>query len=297
MTQDRRSNRMKPNCLPGRDVDACAATATDVAERGPNGQIPTVMIARRLVGAASRPMPRTPSRPRLPRMSRRASAEGRSAAFNAHSPGGGGSGLAQHVFRSPARIPATESQTGRPVRRAAKRKTLYVIIRSFGKMYRQVSGAVMGRGQVWPVWLSSRPRCARWCAVDAKETGDIGAAATGGEHAEKFGFVDAGIILLPLVAIWQFSPTVIGPPPSLDYRIVAIPHPAVSPMQKAPLSRWEHRYLGQELFPETLSALEIEHFFTLDEQELARVRERRGPLNRLALALHVGFLRDDRQHA
>ena len=62
-------------------------------------------------------------------------------------------------------------------------------------------------------------------------------------------------------------------------------------MKKAPLSRWEHRYLGQELFPDTLSALEIEHFFTLDEQELARVRERRGPLNRLALALHVGFLR------
>ena len=62
-------------------------------------------------------------------------------------------------------------------------------------------------------------------------------------------------------------------------------------MKKAPLNRWEHRYLGQELFPETLSALEIEHFFTLDEQELARVRERRGPLNRLALALHVGFLK------
>lgn len=40
-----------------------------------------------------------------------------------------------------------------------------------------------------------------------------------------------------------------------------------------------------------LSALEIGHFFTLDEQELARVRERRGPLNRLALALHVGFLK------
>jgi Domain of unknown function (DUF4158) len=91
--------------------------------------------------------------------------------------------------------------------------------------------------------------------------------------------------------IWQFSPTVIGPAPSFDYRIVAIPHHAVSPIQKAPLSRWEHRYLGQELFPETLSALEIEHFFTLDEQELARVRERRGPLNRLALALHVGFIK------
>ncbi len=62
-------------------------------------------------------------------------------------------------------------------------------------------------------------------------------------------------------------------------------------MKKVPLSRWEHRYLGEELFPETLSALEIEHFFTLDEPELALVRERRGPLNRLALALHVGFLK------
>jgi hypothetical protein len=79
--------------------------------------------------------------------------------------------------------------------------------------------------------------------------------------------------------------------PGSDHRSTAIPHPIVSPMKKAPLSRWEHRYLGQELFPETLSALEIEHFFTLDEQELARVRERRGLLNRLALALHIGFLR------
>jgi TnpA family transposase len=62
-------------------------------------------------------------------------------------------------------------------------------------------------------------------------------------------------------------------------------------MQKAPLSRWEYRYLGEEQFPETLSALEIEHFFTLDEQELAQVRERRGPLNRMALTLHIGFLK------
>jgi hypothetical protein len=49
------------------------------------------------------------------------------AAFNTHSQGGGGSGLAQHVFRSPARIPATGSRTARSMRRAAKRKTLYII--------------------------------------------------------------------------------------------------------------------------------------------------------------------------
>jgi len=62
-------------------------------------------------------------------------------------------------------------------------------------------------------------------------------------------------------------------------------------MRTAPLNRWEHRYPGEERLPETLSALEVEHFFTLDEQELARVRERRDPLNRMALALQVGFLK------
>ena len=81
-----------------------------------------------MVDAASRPKPRTPSRPRLPEDAYTAHRK-RSAAFNAHSPGGRGSALAQHVFRSPARIPETDSQTGRPVRRAAKRKTLFVIAR------------------------------------------------------------------------------------------------------------------------------------------------------------------------
>ena len=86
------------------------------------------------------------------------------------------------------------------------------------------------------------------------------------------------------------SPTVIGPALGSDQGIAAIPHPIASPT-KPPLRRWEHRYLGEERFPEALSALEIEHFFTFDEQELARVRERRGSLNRMALALQVGFLK------
>jgi hypothetical protein len=47
MTQDRRSNRMKPNCLPGRDVDARAATATGVSEQRLNDRIQTMMIAWR----------------------------------------------------------------------------------------------------------------------------------------------------------------------------------------------------------------------------------------------------------
>ena len=63
------------------------------------------------------------------------------------------------------------------------------------------------------------------------------------------------------------------------------------PVNKEPLRRWEHRYLGDERFPDGLSALEIEHFFTLDEQQLARVRDRRSPVNQMALALQVGFLK------
>jgi hypothetical protein len=47
MTQDRRSNRMKPNCLSGRGVDARAATATGVAEQESNRWIQTMMIAWR----------------------------------------------------------------------------------------------------------------------------------------------------------------------------------------------------------------------------------------------------------
>ena len=35
------------------------------------------------------------------------------------------------------------------------------------------------------------------------------------------------------------------------------------------MSRSEHRYLGQERFPDVLSAMEIEQFFTLGEDEFA----------------------------
>ena len=39
------------------------------------------------------------------------------------------------------------------------------------------------------------------------------------------------------------------------------------------------------MFPDTLSALEIEQFFTLDAAELAEARRRRGATNRLGVAL------------
>ena len=57
------------------------------------------------------------------------------------------------------------------------------------------------------------------------------------------------------------------------------------------MSRWEHRYLGQERFPDALSAMEIEQFFTLGEDEFGAVRRRRRVLNRLALGLQIGFLK------
>jgi hypothetical protein len=120
MTPDRRFNRTKPNRPSGRYVDACAATATEVVERGPSGQITAVTIARRLVWCgeclpiALQDVPGVHRR-RIPRHSIPIALAA------------GGSGLAQHVFRSPARIPATESQTGRPMRprRQAKNALRY----------------------------------------------------------------------------------------------------------------------------------------------------------------------------
>jgi TnpA family transposase len=57
------------------------------------------------------------------------------------------------------------------------------------------------------------------------------------------------------------------------------------------MSRWDYCYLGHDRFPAILSELEIEHFFTLSGTELDLVRERRTRLNRLALALQIGFLK------
>jgi TnpA family transposase len=76
-----------------------------------------------------------------------------------------------------------------------------------------------------------------------------------------------------------------------QHRSAVIPNPTARPTTTAPMRRWDYRYLGERRFPGTLSALEIEHFFTLDARELAQVRDRRGALNRMALGLQVGFLK------
>jgi len=54
---------------------------------------------------------------------------------------------------------------------------------------------------------------------------------------------------------------------------------------------WDQRYLGFWGFPDALSPLEIEHFFTASAEEAAAIAGRRTPVNRMAFALQLGFLK------
>lgn len=51
------------------------------------------------------------------------------------------------------------------------------------------------------------------------------------------------------------------------------------------------QYLDWERFPENLTEAEVAHFFSLSEDGRRAVHRRRRPLNRLGVALQVGFLR------
>ena len=57
------------------------------------------------------------------------------------------------------------------------------------------------------------------------------------------------------------------------------------------MERWQHPFLGLTHVPATLTAFEIDRFFTLTAHEHAQVRQTHTPLHRLAIALQVGFLR------
>ena len=57
------------------------------------------------------------------------------------------------------------------------------------------------------------------------------------------------------------------------------------------MGRWDQRYLGHIGFPESLSALEIDRFFTPASNELTVVLQRRSDPNRIAFALQIGFLK------
>src|SRR5215469_9837517 len=57
------------------------------------------------------------------------------------------------------------------------------------------------------------------------------------------------------------------------------------------MGRWEHRYLGWDRFPDPATPIEIEQLFRLESDELAWAKARRTPLHRLAVALHIVFLK------
>lgn len=57
------------------------------------------------------------------------------------------------------------------------------------------------------------------------------------------------------------------------------------------MQRWQIPFLGRRTFPRQLSRFEIEQFFSFSPEELRAIRTRRGALNRLGVALQVGFLR------
>ena len=57
------------------------------------------------------------------------------------------------------------------------------------------------------------------------------------------------------------------------------------------MQRWREQYLGLAEFLPAMALAEVDQFFTLTRQELNAAEVRRGPLNRLSVALQIGFLR------
>jgi TnpA family transposase len=57
------------------------------------------------------------------------------------------------------------------------------------------------------------------------------------------------------------------------------------------VTRWNQQYLGLNRFPEALSALEIDQYFTPSAEELVAILQRRSDVNAIALGLQLGFLK------
>jgi hypothetical protein len=56
------------------------------------------------------------------------------------------------------------------------------------------------------------------------------------------------------------------------------------------MEHWRLAYLGMRRMPRDLSEFELAMFLTFSSKERALINARRGPLCRLALALHIGFV-------
>lgn len=57
------------------------------------------------------------------------------------------------------------------------------------------------------------------------------------------------------------------------------------------MGRWEQRYFGHDGFPQGLSPLEVQRFFTPTPQQQQIIQQRRTATNRIAFALQIGFLK------
>jgi hypothetical protein len=57
------------------------------------------------------------------------------------------------------------------------------------------------------------------------------------------------------------------------------------------MQRWHQGFLGLKQIPAAISLFEVESFFTLKGEEIEAIRTRRRALNRLGIALQIGFLR------
>jgi hypothetical protein len=57
------------------------------------------------------------------------------------------------------------------------------------------------------------------------------------------------------------------------------------------MDHWRVPYLGLRQIPSDLTAFELDIFFTFSPKEIELIDSRRSDLYRLALALHIGFVR------
>ena len=57
------------------------------------------------------------------------------------------------------------------------------------------------------------------------------------------------------------------------------------------IHRWQYQYLGTSTFPKSLSAVELQAFFTFNEAELAVIRSRNKANLKVAAAVQLGFLK------
>jgi hypothetical protein len=57
------------------------------------------------------------------------------------------------------------------------------------------------------------------------------------------------------------------------------------------MERWHLPLLGRRAIPGKLSSIEVREFFSFTDDDLAAIFRRRSRLNRLGIAVQIGFLR------